>query len=147
MAPQRLPATIAAMAIPRRNLSQRLPWVALPPATLDLNAIAQLTSEVGIEVVIEVVGVFREQTPSLLTAFHAAATATDGDALDRLAHRLKGSALTLGLSAFAAITARAEHLAHSGDAAGAAALADDLDGAYATAIAALETAIQPGNGR
>ena len=119
----------------------RSPTAPATPPVLDVAALAQLRSEIDDEVVREVVGVLREQTPPLLAQYRTAAAAGDGDALGGLAHRLKGSSLTLGLAAFAAVAADAERRARSGDGAGAAGLAGALEAAYAAGVEALIAAI------
>jgi HPt (histidine-containing phosphotransfer) domain-containing protein len=56
---------------------------------------------------------FLDELPGILSQIHVAAAEGDADALARAAHKLKGSAITVGFSRVGAATLELEELAQS----------------------------------
>jgi HPt (histidine-containing phosphotransfer) domain-containing protein len=78
---------------------------------VDWDRILQLQDEIGEEDFQDVVVVFLEEVGSEVDTL---TTVEDADALEAKLHFLKGSALNLGLSAFASICQTGETLARNG---------------------------------
>jgi HPt (histidine-containing phosphotransfer) domain-containing protein len=104
------------------------------PAVIDANTFSELQEAAGAEFVDELLGTFFEEAPTLLGELRNAHAAGDAARWRRAAHTLKTNAQTFGAMV---LGDRARALEQSGLPATPAPL-DDLDAAYATAIAALE---------
>jgi PAS domain S-box-containing protein len=77
---------------------------------------------------------FVARTPGAIHAIRSATTAGDAEALTSVAHRLKGSALNLGLPVVGHLAHELEMLGDSGSTAGAPALVEDLEDALSRAV-------------
>ena len=104
------------------------------PAVIDTNTFSELQEAAGAEFVDELLGTFFEEAPALLSELRSAQTAGDAARWRRAAHSLKTNALTFGAMA---LGDQARALEQSELPATPTPL-DDLDVAYATAVAALE---------
>ena len=107
---------------------------------LDHAVIAQLRTlgEPGVDLFADVVRAFLDDAPRQLLALDGALDAGDTKAIERVAHRLRGSALSVGAGQFAARCGDTERSARDGDLAGAAAAAAGLKPDFDVARAALE---------
>ena len=63
----------------------------------------------------EIVGIFLEDCPRMVTELERAVDSGDAEAVRRAAHTLKGSVAVLGAKALAAVAKEAEHHARAGD--------------------------------
>jgi HPt (histidine-containing phosphotransfer) domain-containing protein len=97
----------------------------------------------GDDLVSEVIGVFLAEGPGQVRSVNEALASRDAAAIQRAAHRLKGSALALGARQLAAIAATVENAARAGDVERATAGATGLDEAFEDARAALTTHLNP----
>ena len=107
---------------------------------LDSAVLAELRSlsGPGEDLLADVVAVFREDAPRQIRDVQAALAAGDVTAVQRTAHRLKGTANGVGARAMGHVAAAIESAARAGDVGGAAAAAQGLEDAFHTARAALE---------
>jgi HPt (histidine-containing phosphotransfer) domain-containing protein len=94
------------------------------------------------DVYAQVVRLFLVDVPIHLTALGAAIAAADSEAVWRIAHRLRGSTLEMGVVRMAPLCAELEYAARAGSLEHAAAKADSLGREFAAARAAMEQAIQ-----
>lgn len=108
----------------------------LEPQTIDM--LRELKKTANDEILLELIEIFRSQSPVLLADIYAALERRDADALERAAHTLKGSALNLGAKLFAEQCLRVEHAAQDGDFARAEAVVPALQHCFDTSLAALE---------
>jgi histidine phosphotransfer protein HptB len=81
--------------------------------TIDWHRVDDLASEIGNDAVVEVVAMFLEETDAVIARLATAPPTTDDF------HFLKGSALNLGLTAFAALCQQGEQNTRQGVDAGA----------------------------
>jgi PAS domain S-box-containing protein len=108
----------------------------LEPQTIDM--LRELKKTSSDEILLELLDIFRLQTPTLLADIYNALDARDTDALERAAHTLKGSALNLGARMFAGQCLKIEQAAQDGDFARAEASVPALQHCFETSLAALE---------
>ena len=94
------------------------------------------------DVYAQVVRLFLVDVPVHLSALGAAIAAADSELVWRIAHRLRGSTLEMGVIRMAPLCAEIEDAARAGSLEHAAARADRLDREFAAARAAMEQAIQ-----
>jgi HPt (histidine-containing phosphotransfer) domain-containing protein len=85
------------------------------------------------------IGNFVSRCPESLQAIRAAVAAADDEALTQSAHRLKGSALNLGLPVVGHLAFELEMLGDAGTTTGAGTLLTDLEGALRQAAAELQS--------
>ena len=85
----------------------------------------------------EVIGVFLAEGPGEVRSVNEALGSRDAAAIQRSAHRLKGSALGVGARQLAAVVAAVELAAREGDVARAASNAAGLDAAFDAVVVAL----------
>jgi HPt (histidine-containing phosphotransfer) domain-containing protein len=111
-----------------------------PALVVDFSVIAELRAlgDPGEDMAAEIIAVFLAHAPEQLLALRQAFDAGDAPAVDRVAHRLRGSALGVGARQLAAILAAIEAAARAGDLAGAASSAAMLPPAFESARTALE---------
>lgn len=83
------------------------------------------------------IGNFVSRAPDSVHALRSAVAAADGEALTHAAHRLKGSALNLGLPAVGHLAHELELLGDSGSTVGATPLLEDLEDALSRSVAAV----------
>lgn len=81
---------------------------------IDVNRLAELRSEIGDTDLLDVVAIFLDETDEVIARLNGGLTAAD---LEGQLHFLKGSALNLGLTAFAMMCQDGETRAARGDAA------------------------------
>jgi CheY-like chemotaxis protein len=93
------------------------------------------------EIVEQLMALFVDSTPPLLRELRAGAESGDGDAVRRVAHKLKGSCQNIGASGMAARAARLER-----DADAAPAQVDELEVAFTATCDALRAALAPAVG-
>ena len=103
-----------------------------------LSQLRELGAESDTDLVSELVTLFGVETPPLLAAIRAAVAASDGDALRRAAHTLKGTSSSLGAHGLAALSAELERLGRNGHTAQAPALLAQLEHEYERVTGALE---------
>lgn len=87
----------------------------------------------GDDLLTEVIGVFLDEGPRQVRSVNEALHSGDAAAIQRAAHRLKGSALGVGAGQLAALAAASELAARAGNVEGAAVRAAVLDAAFAGA--------------
>jgi len=117
------------------------------PPVLDPEPLRRLTQSLGAdgpELVAELLEVFAQDAPRLLTELHAGLAAGDAATAGRAAHTLKGNAATLGLPRLEAACRAAETHAGAGDLDTAAAAAARAAREHAAAAAALVERAPPG---
>jgi signal transduction histidine kinase/DNA-binding NarL/FixJ family response regulator len=107
-----------------------------PP--LDQEALQSILASTTPGFVVEIIDLFLRDTPGRLEVLKSAAQAGDGEALDRAAHGLRGSAGMIGAMGMVALCSRVEALVEEGRIPDASSLARELDAAYAAAREALE---------
>jgi HPt (histidine-containing phosphotransfer) domain-containing protein len=95
--------------------------------------------EGDVELLSEIVGLFLEESPSLLAGVAEAVAAGNAAGLKRAAHTLKGAASNFGATEVVAVALELEAIGRSGNLAAARAACDRLEGA----LAALTTALAP----
>ena len=93
------------------------------------------------DVYAEVAHLFLIDMPVQLSALAAAIAAADSESVWRIAHRLRGSTLEMGVVRMAPLCAEIEQAARAGSLADAADQAERLDREFATVRAALEHVI------
>jgi CheY-like chemotaxis protein len=93
------------------------------------------------EIAGQLVQLFVDTTPPLLTELREGAESGDAEAVRRAAHKLKGSCLNIGASGMAAQAERLER-----DAAGASPQLEDLDFTFSATCDALRAVITPAGG-
>jgi HPt (histidine-containing phosphotransfer) domain-containing protein len=91
----------------------------------------------------EVIGVFLAEGPGGVRSIKEALASRDAGAVQRAAHRLKGSALGVGAGQLAALVAEVELAARAGDVERAASGAAGLDAAFEAVRAALTMQLNP----
>lgn len=91
----------------------------------------------GDDLLREVIGVFLAEGPVQVRSVNEALASRDAAAIQRAAHRLKGSALGVGAGQLAALVAAVELAARAGDVERATSDATGLDAAFEAAGAAL----------
>ena len=94
------------------------------------------------DVYAQVVSLFLVDVPIHLSALGEAIAAADSEAVWRIAHRLRGSTLEMGVVRMAPLCAELEDAARAGSLEHAAAQADSLGREFAAARAAMEQAIE-----
>jgi CheY-like chemotaxis protein len=113
------------------------------PAPDVTEGLAEMRTMLGDELVSELVGIYLEDTPSLVSAIREAVAAGDGVALKRAAHGLKGCSANLNLRALAELCAVLERRGAEQQAAGATEPLERLASEYGRIRAALEAALHP----
>ncbi len=105
------------------------------PVNLD-----QLNQSIGdnTSLLLEVIDIFIDTGPAMLTAIRAALEAEDAQALEKTAHALKGAAGNFGARAVVRLAAALEALGNSGSLAGAGELLGELEGELDAMLAALK---------
>ena len=101
--------------------------------SLDFEILAQLKSiqrSGGPDIVAELLSVFAKDIPARFSSIRGSLTGNDADALEKAAHRLKGSSSQLGLVRVASLSASLERKGKEGNLDGAEALMDDLEKEY-----------------
>ncbi len=111
------------------------------PAPVDRQVLANLRAELQMEgepdVIAELVELFLAGSPKTIGALGAAVAAGNAPGVREAAHRLKGSAASLGAGPLAALCATLEQEARAGSVANAPHLVPDLEAEYARVAAAL----------
>jgi HPt (histidine-containing phosphotransfer) domain-containing protein len=101
--------------VPAAGPAREAPGDAEPPAVVfDQNAILARV-EGDRELLQEVVGLFFEETPGLLSAIRESITRCDGKALEQAAHSLKGTVSNFGAQAARDAALRLEVVGRDGD--------------------------------
>jgi len=103
-----------------------------------LNGLREFQAEGEPDLIQELVGLFKRETPSQIEAIRAAITAGDAERLRKAAHSLKGSSANLGVRLVSALGAELEKKGRSGAVEGAGALLAQLEREYARACRALD---------
>ena len=100
----------------------------------------QLKQSIGDDtsLLLEVIDIFTDTGPAMLTAIKAALEAEDAQALENTAHALKGSAGNFGAQAVVRSSAALETLGNRGSLAGAQELLEELEGELDAMLAALK---------
>ena len=101
--------------------------------SFDLDFLSQLNSiqrSGGPDIVEELLSVFVQDAPSRFSSIRGPLTDNDSGALEKAAHRLKGSSSQLGLVRVASLSASLERKGKEGNLDGAEALMDDLEKEY-----------------
>jgi CheY-like chemotaxis protein/HPt (histidine-containing phosphotransfer) domain-containing protein len=101
--------------------------------SLDLDILVQLKSiqrSGGPDIVAELLSVFSKDVPARFSSIRGSLTGNDADALEKAAHRLKGSSSQLGLVRVASLSASLERKGKEGNLDGAEALMDELEKEY-----------------
>ena len=115
-------------------------------APVDRAVLANLRAELQMEgepdVIEELVGLFLAGSPATLRALGVAIAAGNAPGVREAAHRLKGSAASLGAGPLAALSGALEKDARAGSVAGAPQLLPALEAEYARVAAALEAEIR-----
>jgi HPt (histidine-containing phosphotransfer) domain-containing protein len=114
-------------------------------SVLDLSVMANIRSLGGPgepDVYMEVAQLFLADVPINLSALGAAIAAESVEAVEKIAHRLRGGALEMGALRMAPLCAAIEHAARDGSLEHAPARAESLGHEFAVTRAALEQAIQ-----
>jgi HPt (histidine-containing phosphotransfer) domain-containing protein len=106
---------------------------------IDRSVLADLRA-IDEALVRDVVTIFADDAPRQIAALRAALATREARAVERAAHRLKGTASGVGAVALAAAAATLEHAARAGDLEKAAPGAAGLDAAFEAARIALERA-------
>ncbi len=122
-----------------------MPDLSLPPP-IEQAALANLRTIGGGDesFVVEIVQMFREDTPPHLAELDEAAAVGDAGRLGKIAHGLKGSAGNFGAKQFRLLTERIEALAKAGDLASAPAAIADLRAEFTRVLAALDAHLAAG---
>lgn len=94
--------------------------------------------------VVEMIGIFREDTPRRIQDILQAVAARDAEALSRAGHALKGGAGALGVRPLRTLGADLEHLGRSGSVEAGADLPGRLEQAFQASLAALEAFVREG---
>ena len=102
-----------------------------------MTAIRSLGASDEPDVYAEVAGLFLIDVPVHLLALAAAIAAADSESVWRIAHRLRGSTLEMGVVRMARLCGEIEHAARAGSLADATDQAEHLDREFATARAAM----------
>lgn len=109
---------------------------------LDPGGVERLQTEFGSSGILgELVELFGSQTPGRLISMRTAIEAGDAGAVSGDAHQLKGGCLTLAANHMAELCDKLEMSAGGGSLEGAAALVDQIEGAFEQAYAALLRAV------
>ncbi len=103
-----------------------------------LDGLREFQAEGEPDLIQELVGLFKRETPPQIEAIRAAITAGDAERLRKAAHSLKGSSANLGVRLVSALGAELEKKGRSGAVAGADALLAQLEREYARACRALD---------
>jgi HPt (histidine-containing phosphotransfer) domain-containing protein len=117
------------------------------PGPLDLDAIAelrQLGGEGGEDALRQLVAVFEEAAMPRLSALHEALGRRDAGELERRAHTLKGSSLSVGARRVADLSRALEQVGRAGDLTRAADLLPQLETELARYEAAIEAVLDAG---
>lgn len=80
----------------------------MPEPTIDAATFAELQDAAGAEFVVELVGTFLEEAPTMLAELRSAQAAQDADAFRRAAHSLKSNGHTFGATLLAAMARELE---------------------------------------
>lgn len=91
----------------------------------------------------EIIGIYLEDVPQRLAEIRSALAGADRALLTRSAHTVKGSSANVGAIEVRAIAERLEHRSKSEELPPLAAVADELDAAFARAKAALASYVPP----
>jgi PAS domain S-box-containing protein len=97
-------------------LERWLPLPGAPAALIDHERLRSL-SEVGPEMITQLIDVFARSTPPLLAELSAAVTSSDDDARRRLAHKLRGGSEAVGALRLSELAGRLEDGGGTSDAA------------------------------
>lgn len=91
--------------------------VVLKPRRMDVFNHGEMVKRLGddLELVTELIELFLEESPKLLTDVRIAVQRRDAKAIERAAHRLKGSAGNFGMNATVATALRLEVLGRTGE--------------------------------
>jgi HPt (histidine-containing phosphotransfer) domain-containing protein len=111
------------------------------PAGLDqkvLDDLRQLEADGAPDLIADLIGLFRTETPPLITAIRDAVAEGNPDKLRAAAHTLKGSSSTLGARGLAELSGDLERRARGGAVTGAGTLLESLSTEYARVCQALE---------
>jgi len=109
------------------------------PVVLDPAALARLREWGGEKLLSQMIRLFLENSPSRMDQIRAGARqGGDIGEAEQGAHSLKSSAANLGAEELRGLAAAMEGHAADGDHAAVAGLLDDVEGAYARAIAAMK---------
>jgi two-component system sensor histidine kinase/response regulator len=108
------------------------------PSGLDEAALARLETQVGREMVAELVGMLLEQTPPKIAGIHSALNDGDTAAARQLAHDIGSTAGNLGMSRVASLSRELERKFAEGASDALQPLAAQIDQAYASAAAPLK---------
>jgi HPt (histidine-containing phosphotransfer) domain-containing protein len=111
---------------------------AVEEPAIDPTAIAELLRESGGIPLHELTSIFSEERPRIQSAIQTAVDRSDGPALRRAAHELKGACGNFGAQRLQALCGTIESHAKAGDVPAAAALLDSLLREYDRVEAALE---------
>ena len=107
---------------------------------LDLTTLQNLVDldDGGHELLAEMIGIFREDTPRRLQGILTAAAQGNAEELSRAGHALKGGAGALGAKALSLLSADLEALGRSGSADAGPDLPERLEATFQASLAALD---------
>lgn len=116
---------------------------------LDLTTLRNLVEldDGGYGLVLEMIAIFREDTPRRIQDILAAAALGDAEELSRAGHALKGGAGALGAEAVRNIAAELEALGRGGDSDAGPDLARRLEATFRDSLTALEAFVREGEAR
>ncbi|WP_257312706.1 Hpt domain-containing protein [Geothrix fuzhouensis] len=117
-----------------------------PSDLLDLTTLQNLVEldDGSFGLVLEMMGIFREDTQRRIEDILAAATRQDAEEFSRASHALKGGAGALGAKALRALAAELEALGRGGSVEAGADLRDRLESLFQASLAALEAFVREG---
>ncbi len=110
----------------------------MPDVAIDMAVYRALQETAGPDFVVELVGTFLEEAPSMLAELRSARAAGDAGRFRRAAHSLKANGNTFGAASLAALAREIELRGIDTDPAHDAAAIADLEAAYARTAAALK---------
>ena len=116
---------------------------------LDLTTLRNLVEldDGAYGLVLEMIAIFREDTPRRIQDILAAAAKGDAEELSRAGHALKGGAGALGAEAMRILAADLEALGRGGDADVGPDLAERLDATFRDSLTALEAFVRDGEAK
>ncbi len=103
---------------------------------VDLVALAGLAEQIGTDALGAVLESFQRETNTRLARLYEAVTSGDRNEVSRVAHAIKGGAMSLGASRVAELSSDLQRLADAGSLVGAADLTAALEEAFARALTA-----------
>jgi len=122
------PLPAARRPLPSQRLTSGVQRLTLPLAEMVFDHSAALARAEGDENLLrEVIGLYFEEAPRLMTAIHEALARRDGPALERAAHSLKGSVGSLGAKRAFEASLAMETRGREGDLEGAEAVLGELE--------------------